>query len=121
MKEYKGTITAEHGKQFLADHYDTYLQKEMLGGRSLCGHLELDDQKYGIDEPYYPLGAYDGKVVDAAMAKRMSFAARWGAPCGTPFNAKKYHEAHPQFDWTVGLIYDRPAQPWTMVQIDFKN
>lgn len=116
MKEYKGKITAEHGKQFLADHYDTYLRKEMLGGRSLCGHLESDDQKYGIDEPYYPLGAYDGKVVDASMAKNMSFAARWGAPCGTPFNAKKYHEAHPQFDWTLGLIYDRPAQPWSMIK-----
>ncbi len=114
MKQYKGMITVEHGKQFLADHYDTYLQKDILAGRSLCGHLELDDQKYGLDEPFYPLGAYDGKVVDAAMAKKMTFTARWGAPCGTPFDAKKYHEDHPQFDWTVGLIYDRKSYPWSM-------
>lgn len=113
MKEYKGRITAEHGKQFLADHYDTYLKNDALGGRALCGHLERDDQRFGIDEPFYPLGAYDGKVVDAAMAKRMTFAARWGAPCGTPFIAKEFHEEHPQYDWTIGLLYDRPTQPWT--------
>lgn len=116
MKQYKGKVTAEHGKKFLADHYDTYLKQEMLGGRSLCGHLERDDQRFGIDEPFYPLGAYDGKVVDAQMAKKMSFAARWGAPCGTPFGAQHYHDEHPQFDWTIGLLYDRPSQPWTMVQ-----
>jgi hypothetical protein len=120
MKEYKGKITVQKGKDFLADHYDTYRKVTVLGARPLCGHWEMDPQEFGLDEPYYPLGAYDGKVVDAAMAKKMTFAARWGAPCGTPFNAKQYLEEHPQYDWTEGLLYDRPAQPWTMFKIDEK-
>lgn len=115
MKQYKGKITVAHGKQFLADHFDTYLNILEPNARGLCGHFERDNQQFGTDEPYFPLGAYDGKVVDAAMAKSMTFAARWGAPCGLPFYAKDFHDQHPQYDWTIGLIYDRPSKPWTEV------
>jgi hypothetical protein len=34
----------------------------------------------------------------------MSFVARWGAACGTPFDAKKFLEQHPQYDWMNGLL-----------------
>ena len=44
----------------------------------------------------------------------MSFVARWGAACGTPFDAKKFLEQHPQYDWMNGLLKDRPSQPWTV-------
>lgn len=112
MKENKGTIDIAKAKAFLADHVDTYLNVPGPTSRSLCGHWELDSQMNGLDEPYYPLGAYDGKVVDSKMAKKMSFAGRWGTSCGIPFVAAEYLKAHPQFDWTEGLIKDRPSQKW---------
>ncbi len=120
MKENKGKIDLQKGKEFLADHYDSYLKVTQPDARSLCGHFELDPQFSGIDEPYYPLGAYDGKLVDAAMAKKMTFAARWGSSCGIPFSAKKYLDEHPQFDWMEGLLQDRPSQPWTEFTVSGK-
>ena len=59
-------------------------------------------------------GTVDAKVVDAAMAKRMSVAARFGSACGAPFMAAKFLAAHPQFDWMTTLLKDRPTQPWTV-------
>ena len=123
MKQYAGKIDVELAKSFLADHYDTWLQKENPGSRTLCAHYELDSQISGFPAymPFDPEGTYDGKVVDSAMAKRMSFVARWGAACGTPFNAAKFLEAHPQFDWMAGLLKDRPTQPWTVFQVGTKK
>ena len=48
------------------------------------------------------------------MATQMSFIARWGNACGTPFIAKDFLDKHPQFDWMNGLLKDRPTQPWTL-------
>jgi hypothetical protein len=56
----------------------------------------------------------DAKVVDTAMARQMSFAARWGTACGTPFHADKFLAAHPQFDSMTGFLQDRPSQPWVI-------
>ncbi len=112
MREHKGMIDISLAESFIADHKDTYLNTTIPGSRGLCGHMELDAQLNGLDEPYYPLGAYDGKVVDSQMAKKMSFRARWGSPCGIPFIAADYLNAHPQYDWMEGLITDRPAERW---------
>jgi hypothetical protein len=105
-------------KRFLADYYDTYLLKENPGSRSLCSHWELDAGSPGLDAylPFSPGGTYDGKVVDSTMAKKMTFAARWGTACGLPFYAAPFLDAHPQFDWMTGLLKDRPTQPWTEFQ-----
>jgi hypothetical protein len=54
--------------------------------------------------------------VDAAMAKRMSFAARWGSACGTAFSAGKFLKAHPQFDSLASLLKNRPSEPWATFQ-----
>jgi hypothetical protein len=48
------------------------------------------------------------------MAKAMSFMARWGSSCGRPFEAGRFLESHPQYDWMAGLIKDRPSEPWTV-------
>jgi len=48
------------------------------------------------------------------MAKQMSFVARWGAACGTAFDANKFLEQHPQYDWMGVILKDRPTQPWTV-------
>jgi hypothetical protein len=116
MQKHRGAIDLERAQAFLADHVDTYLNRDIPGSRGICGHGELDDQASGIDSPFYPLGAYDGKVVDAAMAHRMSFRARWGSSCGMPFDAGKFLDAHMQYEWMRGLIKNRPTQPWTDFQ-----
>jgi len=114
MKEHAGTIDLEEAKEFESDHYDTYLRVMNPDGRTLCGHYELDPMSSGLDTPFEPGGTLDGKVIDATMARNMSFSARWGAACGMPFDAKKFLEEHPQFDWMTGLLKDRPTEPWTL-------
>jgi Phospholipase B len=116
MNENVGKIDINHAELFEADHYDTYLNQDRPGSRTLCAHSELDPLLEGdyLSEPYDPGGVLDGKVVDSKMAKQMSFVARWGAACGTPFDAKKFLEQHPQYDWMNGLLIDRPSQPWTV-------
>ena len=113
MNEYAGRINVERAKSFLADHYDVYLQRDNPDSRTLCGHGENELQAGPGGTTQYPFGAYDAKVVDSTMAKQMSFAARWGSPCGTPFDAVKFLEQHPQFDWMAGILKSRPSQPWT--------
>ena len=113
MKKYEGKIDLKLAKAFEADHYDTYLKKNNPGGRTLCGHWEIDAQPFGPSIPYSPEGTLDGKVVDATMAKNMSFAARWGSACGRAFDGTKFLKEHPQYYWLEGMLADRPSQPWT--------
>jgi hypothetical protein len=80
----------------------------------LCAHWEFDPQLYTSYAPFSPEGTLDGKVIDAKMAKQMSFVARWGAACGKAFNAKKFLKEHPQYDWMKDILKDRPSQPWTV-------
>ena len=70
----------------------------------------------GKDVPYDPSGTFDAKVLDSAMAKRMSFAARWGSADGTAFDADAFLQAHPQFDWQAGILKSRRAEPWVEFQ-----
>ena len=113
MKENAGKINVDLARKFEADHYDTYLNSTTPDVRTLCSHPDLDSDVYHADIPFAPWGTIDGKVVDSKMAKQMSFEARWGSACGTPFDAKAYLEKHQQFDWMNGLLFDRPTQPWT--------
>jgi hypothetical protein len=114
MKENSGKIDLVLAETFEADHYDTYLNLNKPGYRTLCAHGELDADMEGLWEPFDAAGVLDGKVVDSKMAKQMTFVARWGAACGTPFDAKNFLEQHPQYDWMNGLLKDRPTQPWTV-------
>ena len=114
MNENAGKINLELAKNFEADHYDVYLKGSSPSRRALCAHWELDPDLYSSDLPFEPGGTLDGKVVDAAMAKQMSFSARWGSACGTAFDAKKFLEEHPQYDWMSGILKSRPSQAWTV-------
>jgi hypothetical protein len=116
MKQYAGRIDLALAKRFEADHFDTWRGKVIPGGRTLCGHFDLDPNGQGHDVPFDCSGTIDAKVVDAAMVKRMSFDARWGSACGTRFRAAKFLAAHPQFEWMTDLLQDRPSQPWTTFQ-----
>lgn len=114
MKEYVGKIDLELAEKFESDHYDTYLNTIKPDGLTLCSHHNIDSENQVLNEPFSPEGTIDGKVVDAKMARQMSFIARWGSACGMPFDAKSFLKAHPQYDWMEGLIKDRPTQPWTI-------
>ena len=116
MEDQRGKIDVELAKSVLSDHYDVYLDKaDNPCSRTIEGHYEIDPFTYWqARRPYSPQGALDGKVMDATMAKAMSFAARWGSSSGMPFDAAAYTKAHPQWDNVAGYLVDRPAQPWTI-------
>jgi Phospholipase B len=114
MAENRGRIDVALAKAFEADHFDPYAKAVRPGGRTLCAHFELETEWGPEPEaiPYAPGGSEDAKVVDTAMAKRMSFAAHWGPACGRAFEARKFLQDHPQFDWLEGLLKDLPSEPW---------
>jgi hypothetical protein len=116
MSQYAGKIDLDAAKRFEADHFDAYLGEEHPGERSLCGHLELESrpiQQWPF-APNLPWGTLDGKVVDSRMAKRMSFAARWGSACGMAFDARKFLREHPQYDWMKDILRSRPSEEWAV-------
>jgi hypothetical protein len=123
MKENTGKINLELAKKFEADHFDTYLNELKPSSRTLCAHYYLDsnNQTPGWDEPFYPAGVLDGKVIDSKMAKQMSFIAKWGSACDLPFDANAFLDEHPQYEWMTGLLKDRPTQPWTMFKAGEKE
>jgi hypothetical protein len=114
MTQHRGRIDAGLARGFEADHFDVYTKTDHPGRRTLCGHWE-NDAEYAPgwwSVPFDHWGTIDAKVVDTTMAKRMSFAARWGSACGRAFDAKKYLQEHGQFDWLEGLLKDLPSEPW---------
>jgi hypothetical protein len=81
----------------------------VLNGRGLCDHTDRDSL---ADPPFDPGGTVDGKVVNSAMARAMTFAARWGSACGTAFDAPAFLQSHPQYRWMAGLLKSRSSHPW---------
>ena len=117
MEEHKGKINIAVGQEIMADHYDVYLNKINPSSRTCCSHYELDDRAFMSDpsrpKPYQPRGAVDGIVCDTTLAKKMSFSARWGTSCGTPFNASEFCKQNIIWKDQAPYLYDRPQQPWT--------
>ncbi len=116
MRQHRGKIDAELARAFEGDHYDSYLKKARFGSRSLCAHWEYETEDPATPA-FDPSGTVDAKVVDSGMAKRMAFAARWGSGCGTAFDAPKFLEEHPQFEWMTGILRSRKAYPWTEFRV----
>ncbi len=109
MKQYKGQIDPQLAEKFESDHYDVILHKIHPDQRTLCGHGDL------AGPAYRDSGAVEGKVIDSAMAARMSFIAVSGHPCGSKFSAAAFLQAHPQYDWQKPLLRDMNGYPWTPV------
>ena len=98
---------------FEADHLDMAQDgKVHAGGRSLCAHCDLDPEGALWSVPFTPAGTVDAKVLDTTMARRMSFAARYGSGCGAAFSAPAFLKAHPQFEWIKDIMPSRASQPW---------
>lgn len=117
MKQNAGKIDIDLAEKMEGDCYDVTVGRENPGARTLSGHFELDPNgetswSGGGGVPFLPQGTFDGKVVDSRMARRMSFAARWGSSDGSAFDATSFLAAHPQFEWQTPYLKSRPAEPW---------
>jgi hypothetical protein len=110
-EKYRGRIDTAVVKRILSDHFDNHLGKTAANSRTVCKHAYADSDSSAA-APFKPVGAYDTKVADSASAKKMSFLAHWGAPCGTPFSVKEHMKKHPQWkDWAEYLV-DFPRRGW---------
>ena len=121
MEENKGQLDTKLAMKLIADHYDVYLKKENKCSRTVCSHYDLDAREYMSDpsrpKPYQPRGAIDGCVMDSNMAKNMSFMARYGNSCGTPFVAKEFCDKNRIWKDYEPYLHDRPTQSWTEFKI----
>jgi hypothetical protein len=118
MKEYKGKIDVEAAKSFMGDHFDMNRNQERAGRFSLCGHMDEDEKGTpGIswDAAYFAAGAVQGKVTDGNLAAKMQFWAIMGHPCGQPFIAKRFLDAHPEYNIQKDFLRDMPGQVWTLM------
>jgi len=126
MDEHKGKINIDMALKIIADHYDVYLHKENKCSRTICSHYDLDGREYMSQadrpKPYAPRGALDGCAADSKMIKDMSFMARWGSSCGTPFSTAEFCDKNRQWNYLKPFLNDRPSQPWTRFTItNFSN
>lgn len=105
--KYKGKLNANNAKTIISDHYDNLTHTDVMCGRSICVHRELDEMTH-----YRPGGCVDGKVVDSTMARKMRFAGRFGSSCGRVFKVKKYMKAHPEWKKYEPYLVDFPNYKW---------
>jgi hypothetical protein len=114
MAENKGQIDVAAAQRFLADHYDTFENKEDADERTLDGHIDLSPRgSEGWQPPYGIAGAVQNKAADASLAAEMSFTAAAGHACGMDFKASEHLRAHPEFSWEQSLQRDMDSHPWT--------
>ncbi len=126
MDAHKGRLTVAVAQRIIADHYDVYLRREHHPcSRTVCAHYDLDAREYMSQadrpKPFAPRGALDGLVVDSTLAKNMSFLAKYGASCDTPFDKDAFCRAHRQYAAWAPFLFSRPAQPWTLFQSDMNS
>lgn len=114
MEKFRGRLDARSAREALGDHHDEYLAADTPSSRTICGHLDNDDMRYGGSHqaPWYPWGSLDGKATTATRAAELEFDARWGRACGLPLDVPAFLDRHPQYDWLRGHMLDRPTRPW---------
>ena len=118
MAENKGKIDLAAAQRFLADHYDTFENKEDPDERTLDGHIDLSPRGDGDWQPPFGMaGAVQNKAADTSLAAEMSFSAAAGHACGLDFKAADHLRAHPEFAWQKALQRDMNAHPWTTFSV----
>jgi hypothetical protein len=118
MTENKGKIDVAAAQRFLADHYDSFENKEDPDERTLDGHIDLSPRGDGDWQPPFGMaGAVQNKAADASLAAEMSFSAAAGHACGLDFKAADHLRAHPEFNWQKGLQRDMNAHAWTTFSV----
>ena len=119
MQKHRGKIDVETAKLFMADHYDMNRNLENAGRFSLCGHIDLDSigkNETSWDGAYFHAGAVQAKATDSRLAENLQFWAIMGHPCGTPFSAKAFIDAHPGYEFERDVLKDMPAQQWMLTE-----
>lgn len=118
MAENKGKIDLAAAQRFLADHYDTFENKEDADERTLDGHIDLSPRGYELWQPPFGMaGAVQNKAADASLAAEMSFIAAAGHACGMDFKAADHVRAHPEFAWQKALQRDMNSHAWTTFSV----
>ena len=114
---YNGKIDSKISKKIIADHFDSSLEKDNPGLRTICKHGELSKEitKMG-SSPYFPSGSTDGKIVTTDMAANMEFQAIWGPPCQHPFHSTSFMKKHPQYLYLESYLEDWQKQQWTTIK-----
>ena len=115
MAQYKGHIDEDLAKSFVADEFEQALGRVNPGGFVLMARMELSDRPEvpGVIAPR-PFGANEGKVITAALARRMSFWARMGHPDGSGFVWAPFFQQHPEFAWQAPYLKDLVGQEWAL-------
>jgi len=112
----KGKLDAATGKKVEEDHIDALENKALNNRCVVCGHIDEDAK--GCAEwslgPYYPMGAVQGKVTTADLAKDMQLWAHRGHPCGADFIGEKFYKLHPEYAWQNKYLSNMLAYPWTL-------
>ena len=115
MAEHKGHMDVDSAKRFLADHYDSFDNKDAASERTLCGHNEVSPRGLGSWQPPYGCaGAVQNKVADGKLAGQLSLWAAMGHACGTDFLAAAHLSQHPELAWQKDILIDMKAGPWTL-------
>lgn len=117
LSKNKGKITAELGKAFLADQIEESTGKFTPGGLVLMARMEVTDipEMPGAPAPR-AFGANDAKVIDANLARSMSFWARLGHPDGSAYNFTKFWNEHPEYAWQAPYLQAVNAYQWALFQ-----
>lgn len=119
MKQYKGKIDVGAAKSFMSDHLDLKRNKQNAGRFSLCGHIDEDDDgPAGVtwSSAFFAAGAVQAKATDSNLASKMQLWAIMGHPCGEPFIAKSFIDAHPDYIVQKDFLHDMPGNVWTMFE-----
>jgi hypothetical protein len=116
MDQYRGKLNADVGMAIEADHGDVTTGSVAMNRCVLCGHIDKDPRgaPWWDEGPYYPMGAVQGKVTTAALAKDLKFWARMGHPCGEDFTASTFLTEHPEYKWQEPYLKDMKSNPWTL-------
>jgi hypothetical protein len=118
LVDLKGKLNIETGKQVEGDHIDALQSKNANNRCVICGHIDEDIK--GCPEwdlaPYYPMGAVQGKVTTAALAKNMQLWAHMGHPCGQDFIGETFYKAHPEYAWQSKYLKNMISYPWTLFE-----
>jgi hypothetical protein len=118
MAENKGKIDVAAAQRFLADHFDTFENKEDPDERTLDGHIDLSPRgSEPWQAPFGMAGAVQNKAADASLTAEMSFVAASGHACGLDFKAADHLRAHPEYSWQKPLLRDMNAHAWTTFSV----
>jgi hypothetical protein len=113
--KYFGKIDIDIAKKIIADHYDPYLKKDVMNGRSICRHMECDSNPVGKRYANSMFGCTDGKVVNSSMAKKLEFEGRFGSSCGREFVAKDHLDKYPKYKRYGEFLEDFSPEPWISI------